>query len=127
MYSTQQHGAAEYSHYIHVLSGSFDLIPQGDESENIRNRKYAQVVYDISSLTPGSPSLEYAINNSYSRIVQSGPSGETYMAYAPPGSPTSGNVWRVKQITSTGDVLWADNANFSQSVTDPLSGLTYTY
>ena len=127
MYTAAQNGAANYNSWMHIPSGSFAEIVQGDESEDIRIRKYAQVVYDISSLTPGSPSLEYAINNSYSRIVQSGPSGETYMAYAPPGSATSGNVWRVKQITSTGDILWADNANFTQSVTDPLSGLTYTY
>ena len=75
----------------------------------------------------------YVIDNAlfkeqtYSRIIQSDISGNTYIAHAEIGSLSGDSAWRVQKIDSNGNRLWADNGNFTQAANIALSGLTFAY
>ena len=47
-YDSRQNGAANYNSWMHIPSGDYAAIEQGANNENLKQRNYAQLVYQVN-------------------------------------------------------------------------------
>jgi hypothetical protein len=147
-YAPNKHGRAEYGSWMQLPnSQSIDgAISEGDESLDIRQQKFAQLVYVVNSsdgggstvdLTPIATALsnqtstlmtalnEMIIDSTYSRIMQT-IGTDTYIAHAPRGTSPTAAGWRIQKITESGSRMWAGNGGFGYSTADVVN-LPWSY
>ena len=81
------------------------------------------MVHDASA---DAGATELVVSNTYSRIIISNAT-YTYSMWAPAGSLSANNVWRVSRTDNGGSRMWADgNTNFD-NIASNYSILTYTF
>ena len=129
-YTPNWHGFAQQSNYVEVPPSGANGYPDQHESDDIlTNRKFAQIVWDISPNIPSTPSNTPAESLTIVEIYQDG--DDTYICEGPIGASMSDTKWRITRTSknSTGGptVRFAESGSNALAATDLSTVQGYTY
>jgi hypothetical protein len=124
-FSDRQASWAERNSYMHLPSGDWDAIVQGNDSQDQGQRKYARVVYDVNQADTVTYTEQLTIPIQYTRIVKENGS-YVYTMFAQPGTASGDVGWQVQRIDSEGSRLWANGLNTFVHAASAYLSYTYT-